>query len=81
MVNKCANPACSATFRSLRAGKLFVKAVEDHSYSNGSGRSRQLHYLWLCSSCCRTMTVVADKGKGITIAPLPASATSVQAAS
>jgi hypothetical protein len=75
MVKKCANTACSASFRSLRDGRVFVMEVEGAPRSGGSGRSRQPHYFWLCNSCCRTMTVVTEKGQGIKVAPLPASAT------
>jgi hypothetical protein len=47
----------------------------------GDRRLRQLRYFWLCTSCCRTMTVVAKKREGIEIVPLPASATAARAAS
>jgi hypothetical protein len=74
MVEKCANPACSATFRSLRDGRLFVKETQIHSPSDGKGLSRQLHYLWLCKSCCQTMTVVTEKGVGVRVVPLAVTA-------
>jgi hypothetical protein len=70
MVTKCANPACSAPFHSLRQGRVFVMEVEGAPQSGGSGRSRQPHYFWLCHSCCRTMTVIAEKGQGIKVAPM-----------
>lgn len=63
MVEKCANPSCSTRFRKLRDGRLFVMEAAH------TGPSRQLHYLWLCNSCRRTMTV-AKKGNEITVAPL-----------
>ena len=67
MLAKCANPACSATFHYFHEGKLF--AIEsridwprrgppaDLKYT---GRSHSPQYFWLCSSCCRAMTVQSD---------------------
>ncbi len=81
MVEKCANPRCSAIFRTLREGRVFVKEIEGDARGEGGRRSRQLHYFWLCSSCCRTMTVVTENGRNITVAPLPVSATITRAAS
>ena len=79
MVQKCANPTCSSPFRSLRKGRVFVKEVEGNP--DGSGRFRHLEYFWLCDSCCRSMTVIAEKGKGVRVAPLPALGISGQIAS
>jgi hypothetical protein len=81
MVEKCANPACAATFRSLRNGRVFVKEAECGPRDGGRGHSRQPHYFWLCNSCCRTMAVITERGKGVKVVPLPASATAVRAAS
>lgn len=80
MLDKCANPACSARFLHLRDGRLFVTEVEatDQS-SNEHGRQRQ--YFWLCGNCCRTMTVAAEKGKRAQVVPLPESAIATRAAS
>lgn len=74
MVEKCANPACSATFRRLGDGRLFVKEVPVDSPSDGKGLSRQLQYFWLCNSCCRSMTVTDDKGKRVQVVRLSAPA-------
>ncbi len=74
MLDKCANPGCAATFLKLRDGKLFVMEVETAYPSNGR-RARQLQHYWLCSSCCRSMTVVAEKGDRVKVVPLPGSAT------
>lgn len=67
MVSKCANPGCSSTFRYLHEGKLFLiesdagltKAKPDAAAENGS-KCRGIDYVWLCSSCCRDMTVYID---------------------
>jgi len=84
MVDKCANPACSVPFRSLRDGRVFVMEAEPNSRVGGDRRSRQLRqlrYFWLCSACCQKMTVVAEKKEGIKVVPLPASATAARAVS
>lgn len=81
MLDKCINPACSATFHSLRDGRVFVTEVEADYQSSTSGRARQRQYFWLCNSCCRTMTVVAEKGKRVQVVPLPATATADRAVS
>ncbi len=81
MVEKCINPACSARFHRLRDGRVFVKEIEVDPTGDARTHSRQLHYYWLCNSCCRTMTVIAEKGKGVRVVALPASAAVVRAAS
>jgi len=75
------NAERAATFRRLRDGKVFVIEVEADYPSNGGGRARQLHNYWLCNSCCRTLTVMAGKGKGVQIVRLPAAPTAAPAAS
>jgi len=79
MVEKCANPTCAATFRRLRDGSVFVMEFEEDYRSAASGRVRQRQYVWLCNSCCQTMTVFAEKGRTVQVVPLPASATAVRA--
>jgi len=80
MVEKCANTACSASFRRLREGRVFVMEVDTDS-TGVDRRVRLVRYFWLCNSCCRTMTVVAKKSEGIEVVPLPLSATAARAAS
>ena len=63
VVQKCANPSCSVTFRRLGDGRLFV--VE----AAGEGHPRQPKYFWLCNSCSRIMTVV-KKGNQSSVVPL-----------
>ena len=63
MVQKCANPSCSARFCRLGAGRLFViEAVAE-------GHRRQPKYFGLCDSCSRNMTV-AKKGNQSAVVPL-----------
>ena len=81
MLDKCANPECSATFRRLRDGRVFVTEVEADNWNSASRPARQRQYFWLCQSCCRSMTVIAEKGKRVQVVPLPATATAARAAS
>jgi hypothetical protein len=63
MLSKCANPACSAMFRYLSEGKLYLvdskAAVARHRSAElkYAGKSCNHEYLWLCSSCSRDMTI------------------------
>ena len=78
MLDKCSNPACSATFRKLRDGRVFAIQVNAHYETSRIGRELQPHYFWLCDSCCRTMTIIAEKhGERIQVVPLPATVGSV----
>jgi hypothetical protein len=72
MLDKCANPACSARFRSLRDGRLFVVELRAEQQSSASERTRQRQYCWLCNTCCRTMTIVLENGTRFQVVPLPA---------
>ena len=67
MLDKCANPACSAKFLRLHDGRLFGTDLRGDGKNNTSCAEGQLQYFWLCRSCCRTMTVAVEKGKGLTL--------------
>jgi len=73
MLQKCANPACSAPFRSLREGKLFLAENRD-SREEGSGASsvrklRREHF-WLCEACSSHFTLRFDHDRGMMTVPL-----------
>lgn len=74
MLAKCANPACSATFRYFHEGKLFLFDPKPDAPMRGPpadpdyvGRSYTPQCFWLCSSCCSAMTVQPDGDHGITL--------------
>lgn len=48
MVARCSNPSCSAPFRSLQDGRLFLLGVST---------SNQTEHFWLCGCCSSTMTL------------------------
>jgi hypothetical protein len=81
MVEKCANPTCSATFQRLRDGRLFVLEVPIDSTTSGKKPTRPLEYFWLCQSCCRTMTLIMNREVGVKVVPLHPNATSTRIAS
>ena len=67
MLSKCANPTCSTTFRYLNEGKLYLIDSKAALVRNGlqaelryAGKSCSYEYFWLCSSCCREMTIQID---------------------
>jgi len=76
MLAKCANQACFAAFHYFHEGKLFAIEWRIHSLRRGSpadpeytGSPHGPQYFWLCSSCCRAMTVQSDGDHGVTIVP------------
>ena len=75
MISKCANPECSAPFRYLREGKLFRVDLEQVDSrppgQNDSDKTwHHVEHFWLCGRCALTMTLVAEKGRGVTAVPL-----------
>jgi len=74
MLSKCANPAGSATFHYFHEGRLFAiesgidcQAMGPHSGPEYTGRSNSLQYFWLCSPCCRVMTIQSDGDRGVAV--------------
>jgi hypothetical protein len=72
MLSKCANPACCASFRRLTEGKLFQVETCSSSHvqeAENDKRSPQRHteYFWLCSDCCRFLTLVSSNGQVTTV--------------
>lgn len=72
MLSKCANPICSAKFRYLHEGKLYL--IDYQAVFAGRGpsstlqltsRSNKLEYFWLCSFCCQDMTLRIESGGGV----------------
>jgi hypothetical protein len=66
MLSKCANPACSTNFRYLSEGKLYLIDSKAASVRHGAravksaDKSCIYEYFWLCSACCRHMTIQID---------------------
>jgi len=69
MLSKCANPACSNIFLYFHEGKLFLLAsrpavAHRNRTSTGVDRPSCPQYAWLCSTCCRSLTIRIDKEIG-----------------
>lgn len=69
MLSKCANPVCSAKFRYLHEGRLYlidyqaVFATRRMSITQPSaGNSNKFEYFWLCSFCCQEMKLLIEEG-------------------
>jgi hypothetical protein len=70
MVSKCANSACSATFRYLHEGAIFHVAIESFgSEKSGKCETGTLERFWLCAECSREMTIGSGTA-GILVVPL-----------
>lgn len=74
MLQKCANPSCTAPFRSLREGKLFLAEIHAAGaglLSNGGRLKewRREHY-WLCEACSSQFTLRFDAELGMVTVPL-----------
>jgi hypothetical protein len=74
MLHKCANPACSVPFRSLREGKLFLAETFPSDFNPVfSGNRRKLsqrEHFWLCNGCCARFTLRFDVNLGMLTVPL-----------
>ena len=66
MVSQCANPQCSAPFRYLHQGKVFLV---EHRTKNGNGNGRQaaakLEFFYLCWDCASRMTLERELASGL----------------
>jgi hypothetical protein len=78
MLYKCANEACSAPFRRLRAGKLFQVETEYFAGHPGAPTSlrrsrscRRVEHYWLWDACSPYVTLTFDQERGVLTVPLP----------
>jgi hypothetical protein len=70
MLAKCANPACSRTFRYLREGKLFrIETEMEASPANGNVSGRAGEWYWLCDECAKKFTVEKQRGTAAVAVP------------
>ena len=74
MLHKCANPACTVPFRSLREGKLFLAETFPSDLSDAfDGNRRKLRRrerFWLCDVCAAHFTLRFDPVVGMLTVPL-----------
>jgi hypothetical protein len=74
MLHKCANPACTVPFRSLREGKLFLAETFpsdlNASFDSNRRKLRRREHFWLCNACCAQFTLRFDAALGMLTVPL-----------
>ena len=74
MLQKCANPSCTAPFRSLREGKLFLaETLPQDPNPPFDGARRKLprrEHFWLCAACAAHFTLCFDADRGMLTVPL-----------
>jgi hypothetical protein len=74
MLHKCANPACTVPFRSLREGKLFLAETFPSDLSaafDGNRRKlRRREHFWLCEARSSHFTLRFDSAQGMMTVPL-----------
>jgi hypothetical protein len=74
MLHKCANPSCSAPFRSLREGKLFLAETlpcgSSLTFSGSPPTIRRREHFWLCQACSAEFTLRLDPKRGMLTVPI-----------
>ncbi len=73
MLQKCANPACTAPFRSLHEGKLFVAesfTTDLDGFDGNRRKTRKREHFWLCGACSAQFTLHFDSNLGMLTLPL-----------
>jgi hypothetical protein len=74
MLRKCANPACTVPFRSLREGKLFLAEAppsgSDDAFDGHRKKSPRREHFWLCEACSAHFTLRFDNEQGMLTVPL-----------
>ena len=74
MLHKCANPACTVPFRSLREGKLFLAETFpsdlDSPFNVNRRKLRRREHFWLCDACSSHFTLRFDPVQGMLTVPL-----------
>lgn len=64
MLSKCANPACSGTFRYLHEGRMFHLIV-DSEKTVAIHRAAAMERFWLCDECSKKLTLVLSSADGL----------------
>jgi len=74
MLQKCANPSCTAPFRSLREGKLFLAETlpqdSNQPFDGNRRKVRRREHFWLCDACSTHLTLRFDAERGMLTVPL-----------
>jgi hypothetical protein len=70
MLSKCANPACAASFRYLREGKVFVAdwLADPERTESDKACWRRTEMFWLCENCSKQLTLSKNRNS---VEPVP----------
>jgi hypothetical protein len=73
MVSKCANPLCSAPFRTLRKGRLVVLHLRQPVPRGTLAEAdvKDFEPFWLCEQCCDRFTLLVKPGRECVCIPKP----------
>jgi hypothetical protein len=79
MLSHCANLQCSKPFLRLRDGKLFLVETDRLTkpgecivppFVRARRQQRHVEHFWLCDECAVRWTLIYDRERGLTLAPL-----------
>jgi hypothetical protein len=65
MVSTCANPTCSAPFRHLKEGRLFLIDPRERAHKEVDRPASQLEFFWLCEQCTSRFTLAVGPGNRV----------------
>ena len=68
MLARCSNPSCSAPFRRLGKGRLFLLEADPPLHT---AKSQRTEYFWLCDACAATMTLRLAEDEKVVAVSLP----------
>lgn len=79
MLSRCANLECSKPFLRLREGKLFLVETDRLAkpgeaaappFVRAKRQQRLVEHYWLCDDCAAQWTLIYDRERGVSLAPL-----------
>jgi len=79
MLSHCANAQCGKPFLKLRDGKLFLVETERLTkpgtsvappFVRARQQQRLVEHYWLCDECATQWTLMYDRERGVSLAPL-----------
>jgi hypothetical protein len=65
MVSTCANPSCSAPFRHLKEGRLFLVDPRERARGQACSFSSRLEFFWLCDRCTPRFKLAVGPGNRV----------------
>ena len=73
MLSNCANPLCSAPFRTLKKGRLVVLDLRQPALNGTLTEAdvKDFEPFWLCENCCDRFTILVKPGRECVCIPKP----------